>query len=193
MYSLKRDTTKRPWLWHPTERQTARPTWLVLIAARRDLQLRNIPCSETIELISGTFTVERNKTICIASYYRPHNIADEVYVDKTRQDIDLLMGKKCKNIFLIGGDFNLPDIIWESMRAEGTQYPTRVSQDFLDIVADNSLEQMVDFLRERTTPWTCFSHLIHPMFKNVNHSHPLATATMTLIFLTQTLYFDHPK
>ena len=55
------------------------------------------------------------------------------------------MGKKRKNIFLIGGDFNLPDINWESMRAEGTQYPTKVSQAFLDIVEDNSLEQVADF------------------------------------------------
>ena len=56
------------------------------------------------------------------------------------------MGKKGKNIFLIGGYFNLPDINWETMRAEGTQYPSRVSQAFLDdIVSDKSLEQMVDF------------------------------------------------
>ena len=73
----------------------------VLIAARRDLQLRNIHCSETIELISGTVTVEGNQTICIASYYRPQNRTDEAYIDNTRQEIDLLMGKKRKNIFLI--------------------------------------------------------------------------------------------
>ena len=55
------------------------------------------------------------------------------------------MGKKRKNIFLIGGDLTLPAINWESFRAEVTKYPTRVSQASFDIVADNSLEQMVDF------------------------------------------------
>ena len=50
-----------------------------------DLQLRNIHCGEIIELISGTVTVEENKTICITSYYRPPNRTDEAHIDKTRQ------------------------------------------------------------------------------------------------------------
>ena len=89
--------------------------------------------------------MEGNKTICIASIYRPPNITDEAYIDKTRQEIDLVIGKKHTNILLIEGDFNLPDINWGTMRAEGTQYPPRVSQAFLDIVLDSSLEQMFDF------------------------------------------------
>ena len=56
-----------------------------------------------------------------------------------------MFGKRRKNIFLIGGDFNLPDISWDTLKVEGTQYPSRVSQAFLDMVSDNSLEQMVDF------------------------------------------------
>ena len=68
-----------------------------------------------------------------------------MYIDKEIQETDLLMGKKGKNILLIGDDFNLHDIIWETTRTEGTQYPSRISQAFLDIVSDNSLEQMVDF------------------------------------------------
>ena len=53
----------------------------VLLAARRDLQLRNIHCSEIIDLISGTVTLEGNKTICIASYYRPTKRTDEAYTE----------------------------------------------------------------------------------------------------------------
>ena len=163
----------------------------VLIAARRDLQLRNIHCSETIQLISGTVTVEGNKTICIASCYRPPNRTDEAYIDMTRQEIDLLMGKMRKNIFLIGGDFNHPDFNWETMRAEGTQYPCRISQAFLDIESNNSLEQMVDFSTRKVKHWICSSHLIHLTLRSVNHSHQLATETMTLFFLTQASYSDH--
>ena len=103
------------------------------------------------------------------------------------------MGKKRKIIFLIGGDFNLLDINWESMRADGTQYPTRVSQAFLDIVADYSLEQMVDFpTRKDKTLDLLFTS--HPSY--VEKCKPLpsiGTATMTLFFLTQASYFDHPS
>ena len=46
---------------------------------------------------------------------------------------------------MIGGDFNLPDINWVDLTITGNQNPTRVNRSFLDIIADNGLEQQVDF------------------------------------------------
>ena len=44
------------------------------------------------------------------------------------------------------GDFNIPDIDWNGLTIKNTnQYPLRVSQTFLDIALDMSLEQIVDF------------------------------------------------
>ena len=132
----------------------------VLIAAKRGLQLGNIYCSQDIELISGTVTMEGNKTITIISYYRPPNRTDEAYVNKSREEFDSLLGKKRKNIFLTGGDFNLPDVNWDTLKVEGTQYPAKVTQVFFDMVSDNSLEQMVDFptRKEKTLDLLFTSH-----------------------------------
>ena len=122
--------------------RTEDPHGGVLIAAKRDLKLCNIHCSQEVELISGAVTVERNKHRLLLQ--TPNRI-DEAYIDKTRQKLDPLFGKRSKNIFLIGGDFNFPDISWDTLKVEGTRYSSRVSQAFLDTVSDNSLEQMVDF------------------------------------------------
>ena len=46
---------------------------------------------------------------------------------------------------ILGGDFNLPDFVWQDMSISGSQYPRRVSETFLNIIADNNLEQQVDF------------------------------------------------
>ena len=45
---------------------------------------------------------------------------------------------------LNGGDINLPDINWRDLTISSTYYPSRLNKTFLDIVADNSLEQIVD-------------------------------------------------
>ncbi|CAC5397553.1 BMS1 [Mytilus coruscus] len=62
------------------------------------------------------------------------------------------------------GDFNLPDINWQEQTITHRQYPTRTSQAFLDTVADNGLEQIVDFQthREKTLDLILTSH---PSFK----------------------------
>ena len=165
----------------------------VLIAARQDLQLRNIHCSETIQLISGTVTIEGNKTICIASYYRPLNRTDVAYIDMKRQETDLLMGKNRKDIFLIGGNFNLPDINWETMRAEGTQYLGRISQAFLDIVSDNSLEQMVDFpTRKDKTLDLLFTS--HPSYvEKCKSLPPIGNSDHDIVLLDTSFVFLPPK
>ncbi|CAG2228076.1 unnamed protein product [Mytilus edulis] len=61
-------------------------------------------------------------------------------------------------------DFNLPDINWQEQTITHRQYPTRTSQAFLDTVADNGLEQIVDFptRKENTLDLILTSH---PSFK----------------------------
>ena len=53
--------------------------------------------------------------------------------------------KARNNMLVIGGDFNLPDIDCRDLCISGTQYSNRLNAAYLEIVADNRLEQMVDF------------------------------------------------
>ena len=49
------------------------------------------------------------------------------------------------NTVIFGGDFNLPDISWETNSIVGSQYPKSMNSKYLDMIAECSLEQIVDF------------------------------------------------
>jgi hypothetical protein len=53
--------------------------------------------------------------------------------------------KHQKDILLISGDLNLPDFNWTNQTVTNNQYPIMTNQSFLKIVADNGLEQIVDY------------------------------------------------
>ena len=93
-----------------------------------------------IEFISGTVKVEESKGVSIASYYRLLNIMDDLNITKTREELSHFLDSRKKNIVLIGGAFNLPETDWNTLQIEGTQYPNKVNETFLDIDDDNNLE-----------------------------------------------------
>ena len=107
--------------------------------------LSNIHCAEDIELIISTIKLSGNKSLTVVAYYRPSNKTDEMYLTISNREISNLK-RQCKNsIFLVEGDFNLPDINWSDTSIEGSQYSSRVNQATLDMVVENNLEQLVDF------------------------------------------------
>ena len=63
-----------------------------------------------------------------------------------------------------GGGFNLPDINWKDLTIAGSQYTNRLSKSFLEMVADNSLEQLVDFPTRKDNILDIFL-TTHPSFK----------------------------
>ena len=117
----------------------------VLIAVKKALQFSDIYCSQDVELISGTVKMNSKSSITVVAYYRPPDKTDKAYLTKTREEIARLREKSKRNIFLLGGDFNLPDIKWATLQVEGSQNPFRVNKSFFDMTADNSLEQIVSF------------------------------------------------
>ena len=72
--------------------------------------------------------------------------------------------KHRRDIFVIGGDFNLPDINWEEQTIINRQYPIKTNQTFLEIVADNGLEQIVDFPTRKDNTLDLML-LSHPAYK----------------------------
>ena len=107
--------------------------------------LGNIHCAHDIELISGTIKIDRNKSLTTFSYYRPPNKTAEAYMATTNKEISALRIQNKNNIFLVGGDFNIPDINWSDTSIEGSQYHLMVNQTILDMAVENNLEQLVDF------------------------------------------------
>ena len=96
-------------------------------------------------MISGAVKVNNKKSITVAAYYRPPKRTDEAYLSKTQEEIAHLRDKRKRNIFLLGGDFNLLDTNWTTLQVEGSQNPDRINQSFLDMTSDNGLEQIVNF------------------------------------------------
>lgn len=59
-------------------------------------------------------------------------------------EIKNLREKNKNNIFLLGGDFNLPDIDWTSYDTHSNQIPAQVNQAFNRMTADLSIQQLVN-------------------------------------------------
>ncbi|CAC5365120.1 unnamed protein product [Mytilus coruscus] len=100
----------------------------------------------------------------IGAFYRPPDKIDDTYLNKIKEEINATRAKHQKDMFLIGGDFNLPDINWSEQPINHRQYPTKTNQAFPEIVADNGLEQIADFptRKENTLDLMLTSH---PSFK----------------------------
>jgi hypothetical protein len=81
----------------------------------------------------------------VGAFYRPPDKTDEDYLNKVKEEISTIKEKHRRDIFVIGGGFNLPDINYEEQTIINRQYPIKTNQTFLEIVADNGLEQIVDF------------------------------------------------
>ena len=124
------------------------------MATKRELTLTNIHSGETLEFLSGNIKLANQKSVVVelanqksvvvGAYYIPPKRVDRIYLDKTLDEIRDLSNMHKNSIFIIGGDFNLPDIDWIDLSITGTQYPARRNETFLSLIADNNLEQKVD-------------------------------------------------
>ena len=117
----------------------------VMIATKKNLQISDIKCSENVELISGTINLAQKKKLHIASFYRPPKCKGNEYTDQATLELKEIKMKAKGNTVIFGGDFNLPDISWETNSIVGSQYPKSMNSKYLDMIAECSLEQIVDF------------------------------------------------
>ena len=118
--------------------------WGLLLAVPNDIEVLDVIRHKELALASGTIKVG-NKTMVITSFYRPPDKVDQTYFDDVKQEFNRLKTKFNRTIFIIGGDFNIPDIDWIKNTATDTHNPQRVSQTFLDIAMDLGLKQLVRF------------------------------------------------
>lgn len=148
----------------------------VIIAARHDLGLTQSFCSDKTELISGNIKIGPRKSISLNCFYRPPNKQDLEYIDTAVAEIKNLREKNKNNIFLLGGDFNLPDIDWTSYDTHSNQVPTQVNQAFIRMTADLSVQQLVN---KPTRGENTLDLIIQVTLRDVRHYLQSETATTT--------------
>ena len=105
--------------------------------------------SELIQISPNTESIfcrinEVNKppTIVGCVYRPPDN--NSLTSNLIAQEIYNLKSKFKKSVFWVGGDFNLPDIKWDTLEIIGNNYKKEINQKFIDTFNDAGLCQIVD-------------------------------------------------
>jgi len=101
------------------------------------------------EIVWASIEFVNAKPLYIASFYGPHPAAqkNKAIDELTNQMSDILSknrGKKLPNI-IIGGDFNFPDICWDTWKPTVLRTAS-VHKKFLNFLMENSLSQLVGFI-----------------------------------------------
>lgn len=116
-----------------------------LIAVSSTLSSSRIPVSTDCDFVAVKIeAVKKNQPIICIAGYRPTN-DNQVYLANLCTCISDVVRSFPSAIFWVSGDFNLPDIDWESESITSNQYPKLLNENFLSCLSDNGLEQMVDF------------------------------------------------
>ena len=114
----------------------------VMICIKKTLNSQLLFKSKTNESIFCRINQQGKAPTVLGCVYRPpdsdlklsQTIANEIY--ETRS-------KFKKSVFLIGGDFNLPDINWDLLKPFGNKYLKSINETFLDAFQDSGLHQIV--------------------------------------------------
>ena len=80
--------------------------------------------------------------ILVGCSYRPCNASLD-YAKQVCQEIAELKSQLKNSIFLLGGDFNLPDINWSDDTIDGNRYLKAINTTYLDTLLDLGLTQVV--------------------------------------------------
>jgi hypothetical protein len=115
----------------------------VLIAIRNNLDSYAVPDLEVddCELIWAKVKLRGRRTLYLGAYYRP-DVADEPSLRKF--EVSIQRATQLRNAhLLIGGDFNFSGWDWPTSTLKPRSPSPRLHQDFMNIVNDHGLEQLV--------------------------------------------------
>ena len=98
---------------------------------------------EHLEAVFVKISLVTKQTLVIGGVYRPTNNDNQYATELT--DFMMKVSKKHSNaIQWFCGDFNLPDVNWQSNTIEGSRYPSAINQLFIDCAFNCKMEQVVD-------------------------------------------------
>ena len=166
----------------------------VMIAAKQELQLCDIEVSKSVELVHGNIKTREGKRMTLVAYYRPPNRTDDQYLQDTSNEFQRLKHKSGRGILMIAGDFNLPDINWQTLSIKSHHYSEKVNKTFLDIIANNDLEQQVDFPTRKDHNTLDLVLTTHPSFKVRCKPLPsIGNSDHDIVLYDTALVPQHPK
>ncbi|KAK3102607.1 hypothetical protein FSP39_012613 [Pinctada imbricata] len=118
----------------------------VLLAIKNDLTTDSIhlPPEYDCELVLAKIATGNNQPLIVGAAYRPPS-NDPDYLHRLCGAIGHVTKTYKGAVTWIGGDFNLPDINWQTNTIEGNHNPRQLNASFLDMIHDCALEQMVTF------------------------------------------------
>ena len=117
----------------------------VLVAVKTNYVTELITSPRTnsdTETVFVKVTLASDSKLIIGAVYRPTN-NDIAYAESVTTQIQSVLKKHPKAVHWIIGDFNLPDVDWQTQSVEGYQYPKPLNELFLDFCFNNKLEQIV--------------------------------------------------
>ena len=113
----------------------------VLIAAKTSLISHQITTNSDCEAVLVSIqTQSKTSNLIVGALYRPPNQTSEEYT-KNLTDVMKLACRSPRDVVWLGGDFNLPDINWETMAVESCQYNKTMTSTYLDTINNLGLAQ----------------------------------------------------
>ena len=117
----------------------------VLIATRQTMVSSIARVGNDCEFISVKVKLNRGKSALISAAYRPPNRTDEAYTQALISDITATRTEHKSAYFLLGGNFNLPDIDWKAGAVNGHSLSRQVNDAYINMYGDLALDQVVSF------------------------------------------------
>ena len=165
----------------------------VLLAAKTELGLTQLYTSKESELIAGSINISPRKKITVVGFYRPPNRQEPQYLHSITEEINTLRTSRKSDIFLLGGDFNLPDIDWHNNNISGTQNNHNTNETFLHMSADLNIQQVVDkpTRGDNTLDLLFTSHPGH--FSRCKTLPPIGNSDHDIVFIEMSTQVIRPK
>ena len=112
------------------------------------------------EMVMASFQVKRLHVL-VGCVYRPPNSTQE-YTNMVTSNLLWTQQQHQDAVYLVGGDFNLPDINWEDQSISGHQNLVAINNGYLNCFQDLGLEQIVNFPSRYNPDRTLDLLLTHP-------------------------------
>jgi hypothetical protein len=94
------------------------------------------------EMVCAELTISNARKCQICAYYRPHP-NDDISLEPLSQSLSRI-NPSSKSVIVVGGDFNLGHMDWQTLSVFPGKPNQKQHQQFLDIINDNSLTQVVN-------------------------------------------------